>query len=93
MENKMTEGEIIAAVNQIMIEGFEIEEPLLKPEALLGEDLDLDSLDAVDLVVAIEKRFGFRIQEVEARSMKTMNDIYGYITKKLKGESGGGAGD
>jgi acyl carrier protein len=82
--------EIIDYVNHIMIEGFEIEEDLLKPEALLGEDLGLDSLDAVDLVVAIEKKFGFRIQEQDARSMRTLKDIYDYIEKKVQELKEGG---
>ncbi|TET35831.1 MAG: acyl carrier protein [Planctomycetota bacterium] len=81
----MTRDEIIAGVNEILIEGFEVEPGVLKPEADLREDLELDSLDAVDLVVALEKKFKFRIQEPDARAMKKLGDIYDYIEKRPGG--------
>jgi acyl carrier protein len=75
--------EIVSKVNQIMIEGFEIEPSLLRPEAHLVEDLDLDSLDGVDIVVAVEKEFGIRVDEEDARAMKTLGDIYDYLRQSL----------
>ena len=77
----MPTDDTIQRINSILIEGFEIEASLLKPEASLGEDLGLDSLDAVDLVVAIEKEFACRISEPEARSMRKLQDIYGGVQK------------
>lgn len=71
--------QVKARIDEILVEGFEIEPELLKPEALLGADLELDSLDAVDLVVAIEKKVGCRIKEADARAMKTLQDIYSYV--------------
>lgn len=87
----MDPKEIVEIVNQIMIEEFEIEGSLLKPEILLGEGLGLDSLDAVDLVVSIEKQFGLRIQEAEARSMTKLEDVYNYIENNLKKQESGDA--
>ena len=86
----MTTEEIMARVNDILVEGFEIEPSLLKPQAHLADDLDLDSLDGVDLVVALEKEFGGRIEEEEARSMSTLKDIYDYIEQQVNtsGERG-----
>ncbi len=78
----MKKEEIIAGVNNLLTEGFEIEAELLKPEAQLNEDLELDSLDAVDLIVAMEKEFGFTIEEEEARAMRTLEDVYTYIFTK-----------
>lgn len=78
----MTFEEIVAKVNEIMVEGFEIEPELLEPEAQLADDLGLDSLDAVDLVVALEKEFGFRIDEERARSMRILKDIYDYVEEE-----------
>jgi len=77
----MTIDEIKAQVNEILVEGFEIEPELLKQGAHLAEDLGLDSLDGVDLVVAIEKRFGCRIEESEARAMRTLQDIYDCVER------------
>jgi acyl carrier protein len=70
---------IIAAVNQLLEQEFEIDPDLLKPEALLKEDLDLDSLDAVDMIVAIDHEFGIRIQEEEAKNLRSLKDIYDII--------------
>lgn len=85
----MDRNEIIEAVHGILTEGFEIEPELLQTGALLRDDLGLDSLDAVDLVVAIEKRFGIRIQEAEARQMRTIDDIYGYVDRLLEARGDG----
>jgi len=75
----MTTEQIIAKVDEILIEEFELDEDAVVPDASLREDLDLDSLDAVDLIVALEKAFGFRIDEKVVVEMKTVGDIHGYI--------------
>ena len=75
----MTREEVIAEVNRIMIDEFELEEEILTPEARLLEELELDSLDGVDFIVALEKRFECRIQEEEARKLSTLNEVYSYI--------------
>ena len=72
---QFTANEVIAMVNAIMVEDFEVVVEELKREAPLQE-LGLDSLDGVDLVVAIEKAFSTRIPEEEARSIRTLGDIY-----------------
>ena len=77
-------AEIIAILNKLLEEDFEIDPALLKPEASLRDDLDLDSLDGVDLIVAIEKKFHFRVDEEEARSIRTLNDIYESIPRNLE---------
>lgn len=80
----MTIQEIRQAVDAILVEGLEIDAALLKPEALLADDLGLDSLDGVDLVVAIEKTFAVRIEEADARSMRTLKDIYDHVAKRAQ---------
>jgi len=79
----MTDDEIIAAVNKILEEDFEVDHSLLKPSAKLNEDVGLDSLDGVDLIVAIEERFNYRIREEDARAMKTLQDIYDNIRRHI----------
>ncbi len=74
----MTREEIISGVNEVMAGGFEIEPALLKPESRLIEDLGLDSLDGVDLVVAVEKRFDCRLEESRVRELRTLGDVYDY---------------
>ncbi|HOE67418.1 MAG TPA: acyl carrier protein [Candidatus Hydrogenedentes bacterium] len=77
----MTREEIAIRIDRILVEGFEVDAAAIGPEARLGDDLGLDSLDAVDLVVAIEKAFGCRIREADARNMRAMKDVYDYIER------------
>ncbi len=74
-------------VHEILVDEFEVDEAKLTPDARLGEDLGLDSLDGVDLVVALEKAFKTRIPEAEARAIRTLGDIYDQIHRRL--EQGG----
>jgi acyl carrier protein len=76
----MAEKEIIRMVNEVFVEGFEIKPEALKPEAHIFNDLGLDSLDIVDLVVALQKKFGVTIRDDErVRTIRTLGDIYNFI--------------
>lgn len=79
MDKEMSEKEIWEKVHSILHEEFEIEEEHLKLEAHLFDDLELDSLDAVDLIVALEKLFGFRAEEEKAKELRTIEDIIKFI--------------
>ena len=85
----MTEQEIINAVNKVFEESFEIEKERLQPQAHIFNDLGLDSLDIVDLVVALQKSFGVNIRNEEnIRNIRTLGDVYQFISdlknKELK---------
>ena len=76
----MEKDEIIRRTNQVFEESFEIEKDRIVPEAHLFDDLGLDSLDTVDLVVALQKQFGVRIRDDErVREIRTLNDVYEFI--------------
>ena len=79
----MERKEIIKTVNNFLVEEIEIEENLLKEEALLKEDLGIDSLDFVDIVVIVEKKFGFKIKPEEMKDVKTLGQFYDYIASKV----------
>ena len=80
MGSDMTEQEITEMVNEILEEYFEIERERLLPEMNIFEDLELDSLDVVDLVVAMQKKFGVRIRDDERiKSIRTLEDIYRFV--------------
>ncbi len=81
----MTVEEIIQKVDHILVEEFELEADLVVPDAQLREDLDLDSLDGVDLVVALEKTFGVRVADKAVMEMKTVSDIHAYIRQQHAG--------
>ena len=75
----MTKQEIIDKVNDLLVEEFEIEQNLLEPDASLKNDLEIDSLDFVDIVVLIDREFGFKPKAEELKNVKTMQDFYDYI--------------
>ena len=76
----MNKDEIIQKTNEVFEEAFEIGKEDLQPEANIFRDLGLDSLDIVDLVVALQKKFGVNIREDERiREIRTLEDIYKFI--------------
>ena len=75
----MTKQEIIEQVNALLTEEFEIEAERLTPEASLKDDLEIDSLDFVDIVVLIDRTFGFKPQAAELKNVKTLDEFYNYI--------------
>jgi acyl carrier protein len=79
----MEKNEVVKIINQFLIEEIEIDETLIKEEALLKQDLGIDSLDFVDVVVIIEREFGFKIKAEEMTNIKTLSDFYNYIYEKV----------
>ncbi|MFP3982305.1 MAG: acyl carrier protein [Desulfurivibrionaceae bacterium] len=76
----MTEEEIKKRVRKVLAHEFELEEAELKPEVSLYEDLELDSLDAVDMVVALEKAFAMKMTDQEAlREVATIQDLFDFL--------------
>jgi acyl carrier protein len=79
----MTDAEVIQLVNEMLAEEFELEIDEMKPEALFREDLDLDSLDAVDMVVLLEQQFKFKIKKDEAfKRIRSLGDLHEYVLEK-----------
>ena len=68
-------------VNSILIDEFDIEEVDLHDEASFGDDLEVDSLDVVDLVMRIEGEFGIKISEEEYERMETLGGFKVVITE------------
>jgi acyl carrier protein len=75
----MNKDAIINKVNAFLVDEFEIDESKIEPQANLMETLELDSLDLVDLVVIIEKNFGFKVKGEDFVGIKTFQDFYDYI--------------
>lgn len=72
----MTEEEILKRIQTIFVDEFELEPDQLTREATIFDDLELDSLDAVDMVVALEKEFGVKVKDEESlRSIRTLDDL------------------
>lgn len=79
----MERKEIEDKVKDFLIEDLEVEEEKIAPEARLKEDVGIDSLDFVDIVVIVEKNFGFKIKPEEMAEVHTLNDFYTYIESKV----------
>lgn len=78
--------EIRQQVIAVIAEEFELDPAKLTPEATLYDDLGLDSLDAVDLVVALEKAFTIKLANEEAvRSVRTMADLFQLVSTTRAG--------
>ena len=79
----MERAEIELKVNEFLVEEMEIEAGDINYDARLKEDLGLDSLDFVDIVVIVEKSFGFKIKPEEMSNVLTVREFYDYIESKV----------
>ncbi len=79
----MTKSEIIAKINEFLVEEFEVDAEKIVPEAVLKDTLELDSLDYVDLVVIIETTFGFKVVAEDFTGVNTFQDFYDLIERKV----------
>lgn len=80
----MERSEVIEKVNAFLVEEIEIDESALVGDALLVNDLGIDSLDFVDIVVIVERVFGFKIKTEEMKDIKTLDQFYDYVESKVK---------
>ena len=76
--------EIEERVKNFLIEELEIEEDNIFPDAKLKDDMGIDSLDFVDIVVIVEKNFGFKIKAEEMVGVDTYSKFCDYIENKIK---------
>ena len=79
----MEKTEIIKTINDFLIEELEIDADKLKGDALLKEDLKIDSLDFVDIAVIVEKHFKIKIKPEDMKNVKTLAQFYDYVESKL----------
>jgi acyl carrier protein len=80
----MQKSEVIDKINELLIEELEIEEEQLVAEEDLMETLEIDSLDLVDLVVIIEKNFGFKVVSEEMSDIMTLQNFYDYVAERAQ---------
>ncbi|WP_413663941.1 acyl carrier protein [Microbulbifer sp. CNSA002] len=75
--------EILPKLTEILVEMFEVDEADVKEEAHLSDDLDIDSIDAVDLIVRLKEVTGKKIAPEEFKSVRTVGDVVGAIEKVM----------
>ena len=79
----MSRQEIEEKVRNFLIEDLEIDEEKITDDAKLKDDLGIDSLDFVDIVVIVEKNFGFKIKPEEMAGVTTLHEFCDYIESKV----------
>lgn len=82
----MTREQIFAEIQKIFVETFELDPGVIKPEARLIDDLDLDSIDAIDMVVRLQDFTGQRVPEDELKTLRTINDVIDLVVRSLPPE-------
>ncbi len=79
----METAQVESKINEFLIEEFELEPKQLVPDAELMGSLDLDSLDFVDLVVAIEESFGIKLKGEDFEGVTKLQDLYDLLHSRL----------
>lgn len=82
----MQRTEILDHVRRTIAELFELELQDVRAESTVFEDLDLDSIDAIDLVAKLQQLTGERIEEQAMRSVRTVSDLAELVAGQLAGE-------
>jgi len=78
----LTRDEIIEAVNGALVNEMELDPADLAPEKTFFEDLGLDSLDMVDLMIGLQRKFGVSLRDnEEIKKVRTLGDVYDFFEK------------
>ena len=78
----LTRDEIIEAVNSALINEMELDPASLAPEKTFFDDLGLDSLDMVDLMIGLQRKFGVSLRDnEEIKTVRTLGDVYDFFEK------------
>ncbi|ELA8065292.1 acyl carrier protein [Vibrio parahaemolyticus] len=80
----VNKDQVFEQVKDALVELFEIDADDIQPDAHLYQDLDLDSIDAVDLVVHLQNVTGRKIKPAEFSTVRTVDDVVNAVTELLK---------
>ncbi|MGO2695654.1 MAG: acyl carrier protein [Bavariicoccus seileri] len=80
----MSYEEIYNQLSQLVAERFDLEQEDIKPETTFQHDLGADSLDIVELVMALEDQFGLQIDDEDAEKILTVGDAAHYIDEQRR---------
>ena len=77
--------ELFARFKKCAVEVLSVPEEKVVPDARFGDDLDADSLDLVELVMALEEEFGIEVPEEELEGVETVGQAYDLVAGKIGG--------
>ncbi|MFC4310577.1 acyl carrier protein [Steroidobacter flavus] len=78
-----SQDQILERIRQTLVELFELEPARITPEARLYEDLEIDSIDVVDLMDEVQKHTGRKVTPEDFRSVRTVNDLAAVVQRLL----------
>ena len=79
----MTEEHIMKKLTEILVEEFEVEADEVTPESNFFTDLDMDSLDAIDLIVSMDKALGITLKAEDAQKIRTAGEFVQLILSRV----------
>jgi acyl carrier protein len=74
-------NDLFEQVKEVIVEQLNVAPEEVKPEAKFVEDLGADSLDVVEMIMALEEKFEIEIPDSEAEKIQTVQDVVDYIQK------------
>ncbi len=80
----LNRDEVFRKVRSALAEALELEEEEITEESNFKEDLDADSLDLVELLLQMEREYGFTVSDEEAAEIKTVGDAIDLILDKVR---------
>ncbi len=80
----MADTDVLDKVKKIIVDQLGVDEANVTPEASFIEDLGADSLDIVELIMALEEEFGVEIPDEDAEKIVTVRDAIKYISEHAK---------
>lgn len=83
----MTKTELFDHIARLLTDSFETDPALVVPSARLHDDLDIDSIDAVDLIVQLKPLLGRNLQPDAFKSVRTVQDVVDVVHGLLPGQA------
>jgi len=83
VSEELVDSELSERIRDLVAEQLGVDPSELSPDANILEDLGADSLDVVEMVMAIEEAFDIEISDEDAESMRTVGDVEAYVSERL----------
>ena len=80
----MSSEEVFEKVKAIIVEQLQVNEDIVTEDASFIDDLGADSLDIVELIMALEEEFGIEIPDSDAEKVTTVEDVVNYIKENIE---------
>ena len=81
-----TQEEVYTKIKSVLMDEFEVEEDIISMEANLFTELELDSLDAIDLMVTLDKELGIEIKTEEMQDLRTIEDVCNFVLSSISAD-------